>query len=230
MAWHAARDAFAETVSFLGLISATLSKIATDVALMAQTEVGEVLEPGGQGHGASSTMPYKRNPIICEQILSTGLASRRLASAMLDASVHDHERATGPWQAEWLLLPEAFLLISRALDNPFGFAPASLSGRKYASQSRTDSGLIAAEAVMMALAPFVGRHHAHEMVAAACTHAIASGVTLAQSLSRDPAVTAHMAPHEVEAAADPARYTGLSGREVDRVLAACPVRPAGAMR
>ena len=74
VAWHAARDAFAETVSFLGLISATLSKIATDVVLMAQTEVGEVLEPGGQGHGASSTMPHKRNPIICEQILSTGLA------------------------------------------------------------------------------------------------------------------------------------------------------------
>ena len=230
VAWHAARDAFAETVSFLGLISATLSKIATDVALMAQTEVGEVLEPGGQGHGASSTMPHKRNPIICEQILSTGLASRRLASAMLDASVHDHERATGPWQAEWLLLPEAFLLISRALDNTVRLC-TGLVVRPEAMQANLGrtQGLIAAEAVMMALAPFVGRHHAHEMVAAACTHAIASGLTLAQSLSRDPEVTAHMAPHQVEAAADPARYTGLSGREVDRVLAACPVRPDDAM-
>ena len=141
VAWHAARDAFAETVSFLGLISATLSKIATDVALMAQTEVGEVLEPGGQGHGASSTMPHKRNPIICEQILSTGLASRRLASAMLDASVHDHERATGPWQAEWLLLPEAFLLISRALDNTVRLCTGLVVRPEVdASQSRTDPG------------------------------------------------------------------------------------------
>ena len=77
---------------------------------------------------------------------------------------------------------------------------------------------------MMALAPHVGRHHAHEMVAAACTHAVASGLTLAQSLARDPAVTAHLAPHEIEAAADPARYVGLSARETDRVLAACADR------
>jgi 3-carboxy-cis,cis-muconate cycloisomerase len=231
MAWHAARDSLAETVCFLGLISATLSKIATDVALMAQTEVGEVLEPGGQGHGASSTMPHKRNPIICEQLLSTGLSLRRLASAMLDASVHDHERATGPWQAEWLLLPEAFLLISRAMDNAVRLC-TGLVVRPDAMQANLGrtQGLIAAEAVMMALAPLVGRHHAHEMVGAACTHAIASGLTLAQSLSRDPAVTAHIAPHEVEAAADPARYTGLSGREVDRVLAACPDRPTGVAR
>ncbi|WPO39459.1 3-carboxy-cis,cis-muconate cycloisomerase [Tardiphaga sp. 42S5] len=228
MAWHVARDSLAETVCFLGLISATLSKIATDVALMAQTEVGEVLEPGGQGHGASSTMPHKRNPIICEQLLSTGLSLRRLASAMLDASVHDHERATGPWQAEWLLLPEAFLLISRAMDNAVRLCTGLVvrPDAMQANLARTQ-GLIAAEAVMMALAPSAGRHHAHEMVGAACTHAIASGLTLAQSLSRDPAVTALIGLHEVEAAADPARYTGLAGREVDRVLAACPDRPIG---
>jgi 3-carboxy-cis,cis-muconate cycloisomerase len=225
VAWHAVRDALAETVCFLGLISTTLSKIATDVALMAQTEVSEVLEPGGQGHGASSTMPHKRNPIICEQILSTGLSLRRLASAMLDASVHDHERATGPWQAEWLLLPEAFALISRTMDNAVRLCTGLVvrPDAMQANLARTQ-GLIAAEAVMMALAPHVGRHHAHEMVAAACTHAIASGQTLAQSLARDSAVTAHLALHEIEAAADPARYVGLSARETDRVLAACADR------
>ncbi|EJN13548.1 3-carboxy-cis,cis-muconate cycloisomerase [Bradyrhizobium sp. YR681] len=226
VAWHAARDALAETVCLLGLISTSLSKIATDVVLMAQTEVGEVLEPGGQGHGGSSTMPHKRNPIICEQLLSTGSALRRLASAMLDASVHDHERATGPWQAEWLLLPEAFMLIARAMDNAIRLC-TGLVVRPDAMQANLGrtQGLIAAEAVMMALAPHVGRHHAHEMVGAACTHAIASGLTLAQSLARDPAVTVHLAPHEIEEAADPARYVGLSGREVDRVLAASTDRP-----
>ncbi|MDA9509301.1 3-carboxy-cis,cis-muconate cycloisomerase [Bradyrhizobium sp. CCBAU 11386] len=230
VAWHAARDALAETVCLLGLISTSLSKIATDVVLMAQTEVGEVLEPGGQGHGGSSTMPHKRNPIICEQILSTGSALRRLASAMLDASVHDHERATGPWQAEWLLLPEAFMLIARALGNAIRLC-TGLVVRPDAMQANLGrtQGLIAAEAVMMVLAPHVGRHHAHEMVGAACTHAIASGLTLAQSLARDPAVTAHLAPHEIEAAADPARYVGLSGREVDRVLAASADRPGRAL-
>lgn len=228
VAWHAARDTLPEVVSFLCLVSTTLSKIATDIVLMAQTEIGEVLEPGGQGHGASSTMPHKRNPIICEQILSSGLSLRRLASAMLDASIHDHERATGPWQAEWLLLPEAFALLSRSLDNTLRLC-TGLVVRPDAMQvnlARTQ-GLIAAEAVMMVLAPHVGRHHAHEIVGAACTHAIASGETLARSLARDPDVTKHLTPPEIEAAADPARYVGLSARETDRVLAACaePVAP-----
>jgi len=156
---------------------------------------------------------------------------RRLASAMLDASVHDHERATGPWQAEWLLLPEAFMLIARALDNTVRLCTGLVvrPDAMQANLARTQ-GLIAAEAVMMELAPRVGRHHAHEMVGAACTHAIASGLTLAQSLARDPAVTAQMAPHEIEAAADPARYVGLSGCETDRVLAACADPPVSTVQ
>jgi 3-carboxy-cis,cis-muconate cycloisomerase len=128
-----------------------------------------------------------------------------------------------------LVLPEAFMLIARAMENAIRLC-TGLVVRPDAMQANLGrtQGLIAAEAVMMALAPRVGRHHAHEMVGAACTHAIASGLTLAQSLARDPAVTAHLAPHEIEAAADPARYTGLSGREVDRVLAASADRPGSA--
>jgi 3-carboxy-cis,cis-muconate cycloisomerase len=226
IAWHVMRDALAETVAFLGLLSTSLSKVATDIALLAQTEIGEVLEPGGEGHGASSTMPHKRNPIICEQIIGGGIALRRLVGAMLDASVHDHERATGPWQTEWLVLPQAFLLASAGLDGAIRLCTGLVvkSDRMQANLHITQ-GLIVAEAAMMALAPHIGRHHAHELVSKACRDAVASGLRLADVLHGDPAVTAHLSASEIEAAVDPARYTGLSDTEVDRVLAACVLSP-----
>ncbi|CAN7605963.1 3-carboxy-cis,cis-muconate cycloisomerase [Bosea sp. LjRoot9] len=221
IAWHAVRDTLAEAMTFLGLLSTSLSKIAGDIALMAQTEVGEALEPGGPGQGASSTMPHKRNPITCERILSSGLALRRLVGSFLDASIHDHERATGPWQAEWLLLPEAFLLISGSLKACLTLC-SGLKLQPDAMRTNLDRtrGLIAAEQVMMTLAPHMGRHHAHDVVGNACRSAASSHTSLAEALARDPAVTGLLTPEQIAFAADPGRYTGQAGEEVDRVLLA----------
>ncbi len=223
IAWHTARDTLAETVGFLGLLSTTLSKMANDIALLAQTEVGELLEPGGAGHGASSTMPHKRNPILCEQILSSGAVIRRLAGAMLDASIHDHERATGPWQGEWLILPEAFLLISGALDTAVRLSNGLVvrPDRMQANLDQTQ-GLIAAEAMMMALAPRMGLHHAHVVMGAACARTAASGQRLADALVSDPEFSAHFTAEEIRVIVEPRLYVGLSAAETDRVLAACP--------
>ena len=113
--WHVCRDGLAETVGFLGLVSGTLAKIATDIILLAQTEVGEVSEPYIAGRGASSTMPQKRNPIASEYILAASRMVHGLVPVMLGAMAQDHERATGPWQAEALVLPQAFVLTHGAL-------------------------------------------------------------------------------------------------------------------
>lgn len=221
IAWHAMRDTLAEVMTFLGLLSTSLSKIAGDIALMAQTEVGEATEPGGPGQGASSTMPHKRNPITCERILSSGLALRHLVGAFLDASVHDHERATGPWQAEWLLLPDAFLLISGALKACLTLCSGlNLQPDAMRANLERTRGLIAAEQAMMALAPHIGRHHAHDVVGAACRNAVSARCSLAEALARDPAVTGVLTAEQIASAADPGRYTGLAGAEVDRVLQA----------
>jgi 3-carboxy-cis,cis-muconate cycloisomerase len=113
--WHVARDGFAEAVTFLGLVTGSLGKIATDVMLLMQTEVAEAFEPFVQGRGSSSTMPQKRNPISCELILAAAKVVRSQVGLMLDAMLADHERATGPWQLEWVALPQAFLAASSAL-------------------------------------------------------------------------------------------------------------------
>lgn len=220
IAWHVARDRLAEVVSFLGLLTGSLGKIATDVALLMQVEIGEVAEPYQEGRGGSSTMPQKRNPIACEFVLACARNVRQLVPVMLDAMVQDHERATGPWHAEWVALPQAFALTAGALHH----ARAMLEGLQVdpARMRRnldTTRGMISAEAVMMALAPAVGREEAHHLVAAACERALAKERHLLDELQADAAITAHLPTERLAALLDPASYTGLAGEFVDRVLA-----------
>ena len=115
--WHVSRDSLAETIGFLGLICGSLAKLATDMILLAQTEVGEMAEPYVAGRGSSSTMPQKRNPIASEYILAAARTVHALVPVMFGAMAADHERATGPWQAELLALPQAFVLTHGALQH-----------------------------------------------------------------------------------------------------------------
>jgi 3-carboxy-cis,cis-muconate cycloisomerase len=97
--WHVRREGLAEAVSFLGLLCGSLGKFATDIILLAQTELAEVAEPHAPGRGSSSTMPQKRNPIAAEYVLAAMRAVQALVPLMLGAMAQDFERATGPWQA-----------------------------------------------------------------------------------------------------------------------------------
>ena len=176
-----------------GAVTGTLAKIATDVMLMMQTEVGEAFEPFVQGRGSSSTMPQKRNPISCEMILALAKVVRQQAGLMLDAMAADHERATGPWQLEWVAIPEAFIAASGALRHARFMLEGLIvdAGRMRRNLDLT-GGLIVAEAVMMALAEHTGRQDAHDLVYGACRAALDDGSTLLAELERRPEVTRHL--------------------------------------
>ena len=219
IAWHVARDNLAETVSLLGLVTGTLAKIATDVMLLMQTEVGEAFEPFVQGRGSSSTMPQKRNPISCELILAAAKVVRQHAGLMLDAMAADHERATGPWQVEWVALPEAFIATSGSLHH----ARLMLEGlivdpARMRRNLDLTGGLIVAEAVMMALAEHTGRQQAHDLVYGACRAALDKGTTLLAELKRRPEVTRHLKPKRLAELVDPAGYLGSAAKMIDRLL------------
>ncbi|WP_428492312.1 class-II fumarase/aspartase family protein [Rhodopila sp.] len=219
--WHVCRDAPAETVSFLGLVTGSLAKIATDIILLAQTEVGEVAEPYVAGRGQSSTMPQKRNPIASEYILAAARMVQALVPVMQGAMAQDHERATGPWQAEALALPQAFVLTHGALLHTRAIAEGMVVD---AAQMRANldltHGLIVSEAVMMGLAPVLGRGEAHHIVKRACDIALAEKLPLADALARDPAVSGRLDRAAIEKLIDPANYLGSAQGFVDRVLAA----------
>jgi 3-carboxy-cis,cis-muconate cycloisomerase len=220
--WHVARDCIAEAVTLLGLITATLGKIATDVMMMSATEFGEVSEPFVPGRGASSTMPQKRNPISSELMLAAAKAVRQHVATMLDGMIHDFERATGPWHLEWVSLPESFLLTASSLANA-KFMLAGLVVHEARMRENLDltHGLIVAEAVMMAVAPKLGRQNAHDVVYAACREAIEGNGHLADILAGIPEIVEALGGvNAIRRHCDPANYLGLSGQMVDRVLGA----------
>ncbi|HEX5091113.1 MAG TPA: 3-carboxy-cis,cis-muconate cycloisomerase [Burkholderiales bacterium] len=218
--WHAARDGLAEAVNFLGLVTGSLGKIAYDVMLMASTEVGEVAEPFAHGRGGSSTMPQKRNPISSELILAAAKAVRQHAGLMLDAMVQDFERATGPWHAEWIALPEAFMLTGGALHQAkFMLDGLIVDEARMRKNLDMTHGLIVAEAVMMGLAPHLGRNEAHDVVYDACRTVAEKGGSLADALAKLPAVSKHLDRKALDKLTDPSNYLGAAREMVDRVVA-----------
>src|SRR5229473_363328 len=219
IAWHTARDRIAEVGCFLGLVTGTLGKIATDVKLLMQTEVGEVFEPYAKDRGSSSTMPQKRNPISCNYIHACVAMVRQLVAALLDAMVEDHERSTGPWEIEWIAVPEIFLLTAGALQH----ARTLLAGLEVdAARMRANlditQGLICTEAVMMGLAPHLGRQRAHDLVYDISRQVSISGRPLLDLLAQNEEIDASLDRAALAKLLDPAEYLGLSGEMVDRVL------------
>src|SRR6202048_3171852 len=219
--WHVARDGPAEAVNFLALVTGSLGKIALDIMIMASTEFAELYEPFVKGRGASSTMPQKRNPISSELMLAASKAVRQHAGLMLDAMVQDLERATGPWHAEWMAIPESFVLTAGALHQAkFALAGLVVDEKQMAKNLGISRGLIVAEAVMMGLAPQIGRQEAHDVVYDACRLANENNMTLADALSADPRVSEHIDRATIDRLTSPKNYLGLAPQMVDRVLAA----------
>ncbi|SAK71515.1 3-carboxy-cis,cis-muconate cycloisomerase [Caballeronia hypogeia] len=218
--WHVARDGFAEAVNLLALITGSLGKIALDIMIMASTEFAEVYEPFVKGRGASSTMPQKRNPISSELMLAAAKAVRQHAGLMVDAMIQDFERATGPWHAEWVAIPESFVLTAGALHQAkFALGGLIVDEARMKHNLGISKGLIVAEAVMMGMAPYTGRQQAHDIVYDACRTVNEHGGTLAEALAALPEVTKHFDRAAIDRLTDPANYLGLAPQMVDRAVA-----------
>ena len=133
--------------------------------------------------------------------------------------IQDFERATGPWHAEWVALPESFILAAGALHQAkFALGGLIVDEDRMRRNLGISRGLIVAEAVMMGLAPATGRQQAHDIVYDACRTVNDKGGTLADALAALPAVTRHFDRAAIERLTDPANYLGLAPRMVDRAV------------
>jgi 3-carboxy-cis,cis-muconate cycloisomerase len=219
IAWHTIRDNIAEVGCFLGLVGGTLGKFSMDVKLMMQTEVGEVYEPFAHGRGSSSTMPQKRNPISSCYIHAQVSVVRQHAAALMDAMVADHERSTGPWEIEWIVLPEAFCLMAGALKQTrFVLDGLEVDEARMRANIDMTGGLVMSEAVMMGLGNHIGREYAHDLVYDICRVAVKEKRPLLDLLCEHPEINKHLDRAALARLCDPASYLGQSGVMVDRVL------------
>jgi adenylosuccinate lyase len=165
-------------------------------------------------------MPQKRNPISSEVILAASKILRSNAGLVLDGMVADFERASGPWHLEWVAIPESFVLAVGALEQTkFALGGLCVHSEAMLRNLHSTKGLIVAEAVMMGLAPFVGRQRAHDIVYEACRESIENGGSLEEELLKNGEVTEIMSVKRVKSLCDPVNYLGASARMVDDVLA-----------
>jgi 3-carboxy-cis,cis-muconate cycloisomerase len=218
--WHSHRDRMAEIATTLGLCCGTLGKIARDISLHTQTEVGEVFEPSADGRGGSSTMPHKRNPVTCAVVLSAAARVPPLVSTMLGAMVQEQERGLGGWHAEWETLPEIVRLTAGALHHlTTTVSELEIDHERMRQNLDLTHGLIFAEAVTMALAEKMPRSEAHELVQSACKRAQSSRRDLRSVLAQDAIMKANLSDAELDRLFTPANYLGVADQFIDRVLA-----------
>lgn len=219
--WHGARDRIAELGTVLALLTGTLGKMARDIALLMQTDVGEAFEPAGEGRGGSSTMPHKRNPVTAASVLAAATRAPHLAGSLLSGMAQEHERGLGGWHAEWTTLPELVQISAGALQQ-MADTIAGLDVQTDRMRENLDAtdGLIMAEAVTMTLGAKIGRGEAHKLVEAASRKAVADKRHLRDVLAEDRDVMAQIDRAVLDRLFDPLGYSGVATQLVDRVLAA----------
>jgi 3-carboxy-cis,cis-muconate cycloisomerase len=223
--WHTIRLRPAALAAGLASATGVMGKVARDVVLLAQTEVGEAAEAGGAGRGGSSTMPHKRNPVGAVGILACAGRAPGLAATILAGMTQEHERAAGAWQAEWPVLLELLAITgSAAAMTRELLAGLQVDPDKLRADLDATRGLLMSESVATALSGALGRTEAQRVV----ERAARDGRPFREALLEQPEVADALGPDGVDRALDPARYLGATEALIDRALAAhrasAPVR------
>ena len=217
--WHGERDRIVEISSVLAMVTGNLGKMARDWSLMMQTEIAEVFEPAAKGRGGSSTMPHKLNPVAAASVLAAANRVPVLMSSLYQSMVQEHERSIGGWHAEWLALPEIFQLCAGALERTLDVLQGmQINAENMQRNLDCTQGLIMAEAVMMALAPYMGRLQAHQVVEAACKTAVEKSVHLKEVITELDPVKAYFSESQISEIFKPALYLGNIQDQIDAVL------------
>jgi 3-carboxy-cis,cis-muconate cycloisomerase len=207
--WHTQRDRLASLMCACGVLTGSLAKMARDIALMMQNEIGEVSEPGGDGRGGSSTMPHKHNPIACALTLAAANRVPHLVASFLSAMPQEHERAVGSWQSEWPIVAAIIQSTGVAASSMAEAAGGlSVNTKRMRANLEATNGLIFAERAMMLLAPKIGRDAAHRLIQTAASKTVQEGKRLAAVLAQMPEAKKHLDAATLRRLELPEEYLG----------------------
>lgn len=219
--WHTERDRVAEIAATLGIVAGAMAKIAGDIVLLAQTEVGEVTEVNVPGKGGSSAMPHKRNPVDAINALASARLAIGVVPVILSALPQEHERAAGAWQTEWIAIPNLFTYTASAVERVrTAVAGLQIDAIHMRANLEMTHGLVMAESLTMALATHLGKPEAHHLVEILSKEVVTSGSTLLQAAQTEKQVSSVLKPDEIAQALDPANYLGSTDTFIDNALAA----------
>jgi 3-carboxy-cis,cis-muconate cycloisomerase len=205
-------DHFAEFVCILGLLGATCGKIAREIYTLMKTEYGELEEPVPAGTVGSSTMPHKRNPQLCQDILSISAEIRALVPLALEAVQSEHEADHCPGTL-FEAIARASLLTGEVLERiHLIIVGLRLNPQRMQSNLDLSGGMISSEAIMLELGRTIGRQHAHDVVYEAAQASASQNKSFPELLASDSRVTAYLSRSAIDSLSNPASHTGFSAR------------------
>ena len=216
--WHSSRDRITEVIFFLSFICSTAARIGTEVYNLSKTEVGEVEEPFLEGRVGSTTMPHKKNPIHSEWIIVMSRILRSNAAVGLESMILENERDASAWKAEWIIIPESFVMASSIFNHlQTIFDGLVVHPDRMMKNMDLLKGLLLSEPAMFVLAEVMPLPEAHERVHKASMEAFKKDTHLLDELFLDPEVDKMCDKEKIKQAMDAGNYLGLSLETVKRI-------------
>jgi 3-carboxy-cis,cis-muconate cycloisomerase len=220
--WHSHRDRLADVAAALAILAGSCGKIARDVALLMQTDVAEAFEPRPAGDDAKS---QSRQPVIAANVIACAAMAPQLAATLMSALPHEHERASGAWQTEWLTFPALLLAVSGAVDGIARIGEGlEVDTERLRANIDATRGLIMAESVAQALVDKLGKSIAAQVMEEAVAKSIAEKRSLQEIIGEDERVTLLMNPGEIARHFEPLSFQGVSQTFIERLVASAQSR------
>jgi len=220
LSWHTARDNIAELASVFSMLTMTLAKIANEIFQLQKTEIGELLEPSISGALASSTMPHKQNPVICQRVVALSKHVRGLAGTVMESMAHEHERDPRSLWAEWLAIPQLCIYTGNTVHSMLGVLTGlTVRPERMLENLYRQKNLITTEWLLFQLSKTLGKSKSLEKLHDLSTVARAEGNSLKEAVLADEEIGALFTREDLARLDHPEQYTGQAVYIVDQTLA-----------
>jgi adenylosuccinate lyase len=215
------RDRYIELLSVLANIASSMEKFATEIRNLQRSEIGEVSEAfEAKKQVGSSTMPQKRNPILCEQICGLARVVRSFLIPSFENAIQWHERDLCNSSSERFILPHSLIMTDWIVFQMNKvFKNLQVYPERMLENLENSKGLPMAEAVMTKLVEKgMGRGDAHELMRTCSLKAASENKQLLSILIENPKIAKILKKKELEEAMNPRNYLGVSDKIVDQVV------------
>jgi adenylosuccinate lyase len=217
--WHNSRDKIGELASIFSLLVTTLAKMANEIVQLQKTEIDELRESIPEGAASSSTMPHKRNPVICQRIVALSHHVRYLTGTIVESMAHEHERDAGCLWAEWLAVPQLCIYTGTALRYMMDvISGLEVRVDRMMENLHIQKAIIASEWLLFRLSGMIGKTRSSIKLRELSARAKETGTSLKDMVLEDPEIGSLLTPEELVYLDYPERYIGHAVQIVDQAI------------
>jgi adenylosuccinate lyase len=217
--WHNSRDNIGELASIFSLLVTTLAKMANEIIQLQKTEIDELREPVPGGAASSSTMPHKKNPVICQRIVVLSRHVRYLTGTIVESMAHEHERDAGCLWAEWLAMPQLCIYTGAALRYMLDvMSGLEVRVDRMMENLHLQKDMIASEWLLFRLSSMIGKMKSSTKLQELSAKAKETKTSLKDVVMEDPEIGGLLTPEELAYLDHPERYIGHAVQIVDQAI------------